>query len=104
MSGTAIEQSLSGVFRFTLHKGRTIRAPRAESQTHYILMGIDLDLDRALRVAVQEVVAFLVEEKGLTPDKAFSLASIGVDFRVAEAVDLTQVVTGMVPKDLFLEP
>jgi len=102
VSGTAIEQSLSGVFNFTLHKGRSIAAPRAETATHYIMMGIDLDLDRALRMAVREVVSFLVEEKGLTPDKAFSLASIAVDFHVAEAVDLTQLVSGKIPKSLFL--
>ena len=103
VSGTAIEQSLSGVFNFTLHKGRSIAAPRAETATHYIMMGIDLDLDRALRMAVREVVNFLVEEKGLTPGKAFSLASIAVDFHVAEAVDLTQLVSGKIPKSLFLE-
>ena len=102
VSGTAIEQSLSGVFNITLHKGRSIAAPRAETATHYIMMGIDLDLDRALRMAVREVVNFLVEEKGLTPDKAFSLTSIAVDFHVAEAVDLTQLVSGKIPKSLFL--
>ncbi len=103
VSGTAIEQSLTGVFRFTVHKGKTIGAPRAETDTHYIMMGIDLDLDRALRKAVQEVVDFLVEKKGLTADKAFSLASIAVDFHVAEAVDLTQLVSGKIPKSLFLD-
>ena len=102
MSGTAIEQSLSGLFRFVLHKGETISGPRAETDTHYILMGIDLDLDRALQMAVREVVSFLVDEKGLTPAKALSLASIAVDFHVAEAVDLTQVVSGWIPKSLFL--
>ena len=30
VSGTAIEHSLSGVFRFVLHKGKTIEWPRAE--------------------------------------------------------------------------
>lgn len=103
VSGTAIEQSLSGDFRFVLHKGRTIDGPRAENATHHILMGIDLDLDRALRKAVVATVDFLVEERGLTRPRAFSLASIAVDFRVAEAVDLTQVVTAFVPKAIFLE-
>jgi acetamidase/formamidase len=102
VSGTAIEQSLSGDFRFVLHKGRTIDGPRAENATHHILMGIDLDLDRALRKAVVATVEFLVEEQGLTRSQAFSLASIAVDFRVAEAVDLTQVVTAFVPKAIFL--
>ncbi len=103
VSGTAIEQSLSGVFRFIVHKRRAIAGPRAETATHYILMGIDLDLDSALRMAVLEVVDFLVKEKGLTPAKAFSLASIAVDFHIAEAVDLTQLVSGKIPKSLFLE-
>ncbi len=103
VSGTAIEQSLTGTFRFTVHKGKTIATPRAETATHHILMGIDLDLDRALQMAVREVVAFLVEEHGLTPARAFSLASIAVDFQVAEAVDLTQVVAGKIPKRLFVE-
>ena len=44
-----------------------------------------------------------MEEKGLTPDKAVSLASIAVDFHIAEAVDLTQLVSGKIPKSLFLE-
>ena len=103
VSGTAIEQSLTGVFRFTVHKDETIAAPRAETDTHYIMMGIDLDLDRALRKAVREVIDFLVEKEGLTPDAAFSLASIGVDFHIAEAVDLTQLVSAKIPKSLFLE-
>ena len=66
-------------------------------------MGIDLDLDRALRKAVIEAVNFLVEEYGLTRSRAYSLTSIAVDFRIAEAVDLTQVVTAFVPKAIFLD-
>ncbi len=104
VSGTAIEQSLSGDFRLVLHKDRSVDGPRAENAAHHILMGIDLDLDRALRKAVVATVDFLVEEQGLTRSQAFSLASIAVDFRVAEAVDLTQVVTAFVPKAIFLEP
>jgi acetamidase/formamidase len=102
VSGNALEQSLTGVFRFTVHKGKTISGPRAETASHYIVMGIDVDLDRAMRLATLEAVNFLAEEKGLARDKAFSLASIAVDFHVAEVVDLTQVVAGMIPKSLFL--
>jgi acetamidase/formamidase len=103
VSGTAIEQSLSGVFRFTVHKGAAPPGPRAETDTHFLIMGIDLDLDRAMRNATWEVVSFLVKEKQLTPAEALSLASIAVDFRVSEVVDLTQVVTGYIPKSIFLE-
>ena len=102
VSGTAIEQSLSGLFRFVVHKDVALTSPRAETRTHYLLMGIDLDLDRATRNATWEVVNFLVKEKGLTPAKALSLASVAVDFRVSEVVDLTQVVTGYIPKSIFV--
>ena len=102
VSGTAIEQSLTGTFRLSVHKDRSIDAPMAENDEHYILMGIDIDLDRATRHAVRAVVDFLVEEKGLTPAKALSLASIAVDFRINEVVDITQVVSGFIPKSVFL--
>ncbi|MEQ9400853.1 MAG: acetamidase/formamidase family protein [Longimicrobiales bacterium] len=102
VSGTAIEQSLTGTFRLVLHKNVPITMPRAENDTHYMIMGIDLDLDRAARHATYEVVRFLEAEKGLSPAEALSLASIAVDFRVSEVVDLTQVVTGFIPKGIFL--
>jgi len=94
---------MNGAFRFIVHKEKTIANPRAENDTHYLLMGIDLDLDRAMRQAVWEVVDFLVSEKGLSPAKALSLSSIAADFRVAEVVDLTQVVVGYIPKQIFLD-
>jgi len=103
VSGNALEQSLTGVFRFVVHKGKTIAAPRAETDSHYVLMGIDLDLDRAMRLAVLETVNFLVTEKGLSEANALSLASLGVDFHVAEAVDGRQVIVGKIPKSLFLK-
>ena len=102
VSGTAIEHSLSGVFRFILHKGKALDFPRAETRTHYIMMGTDLDLDRAMRKATLEVVKFLVAEKGLTEAKAFSLASIAIDFHNAEVVDTMQLVVARIPKSLFV--
>jgi acetamidase/formamidase len=102
VSGNALEQSLSAVFRFTVLKGKTIPGPRAESSAQYFLMGIDADLNRATRKAVVETMDFLVKEKGLTPAKALSLSSLAIDFHIAEVVDGNQVVIGKVPKSLFL--
>jgi acetamidase/formamidase len=101
VSGNALEQSLTGTFRFVVHKKMTITAPRAETSTDYLLLGIDADLNQAMRMATWEVINFLVKEKGLSASDAFSLASIGVDFRVAEAVDGRQVIAGRIPKKLF---
>ena len=52
--------------------------------------------------SVERWGAYFVVERELTPAEALSLASIAVDFRVSEVVDLTQVVTGYIPKDVFL--
>lgn len=101
VSGTALESSIAGTFRFTVHKGVDIDGPWAEDDDHWIMMGIDWDLDRAMRFAVEETVDFLVETQGMTEAKAFSFASLAVDYHVAEVVDRTQVVTGKIPKRLF---
>jgi acetamidase/formamidase len=103
VNGTAIEASLSATLQFIVHKGagRAMRWPRAEDAANYYTMGMDLNLDAAMREATRETVEFLQERFGLTPADAYSLASIGVDFRVAEAVDSTQVIYATIPKKLF---
>jgi acetamidase/formamidase len=101
VSGTAIEQSMIGTFRLVLHKDGPITQPRGETPTHHLIMGLDLDLDRALRNATYEVVSFLVAEYGLRPSQAFSIASVAVDFTVSEAVDGVQLITALVPKSIF---
>jgi acetamidase/formamidase len=104
VSGNALEMSLSGTFRFTLHKGKAIDGPWAETDDHWLMLGIDWDLDRATRFANVKVVDFLVEEKGFTPSKAFSFASLAVDYHAAEVVDGTQVIVAKIPKDIVDPP
>jgi acetamidase/formamidase len=103
INGTAIEASLTGTFQFIVHKGagRAMHWPRAEDATHYYTMGLDVDLDTAMHNAAQETVNFLRERKSLSAADAYSLASIGVDFHVGEAVDAVQMVYGAIPKSIF---
>lgn len=103
VNGTAIETSLTPTFQFIVHKGKgkNLTWPRAETATHYISMGVDKDLNLAMKAATQEAVNLLMQEKGLSARDAYQLASIAVDFRVAEAVNLNQVVYGMIPKNVF---
>ena len=101
VSGTAVEHSLAGTFRITLVKGVETELPWAETEDHWIMMGIHWDLDRAMRIAVEKTVDFLVTTQGLTVPKAYSFTSIAVDYHNAEVVDRTQVVTGYIPKSVF---
>lgn len=100
---TAIETALTPTFQFIVHKGKgaNVRGPRAETPTDYVAMGLDPDLDEALQISVMETIDFLQQEKGLSVADAYSLASLAVDFEVAEAVDQTEIIHGLIPKSIF---
>lgn len=98
---TAIETSLRGTFRFIVHKDAKLRWPRAETPTHYIVMGLDQDLGKATKLAVREAIDFLVNHKDLSPDEAYMLTSLAVDFSITQLVDGTLGVHGMIPKEIF---
>ena len=64
-------------------------------------MGLDPDLTKATRLAVDETLDFLVSEKKLSREDAYMLTSVAVDFAVTQLVDGTRGVHGMIPKSLF---
>jgi acetamidase/formamidase len=98
---TALETSLTGKLRFFVRKDALLSWPRAETPTHFIAMGIDKDLDEAMKIAVREAVNLIVAEKKLDRDDAYMLCSVAVDFRVTQVVDGTKGVHAMIPKAIF---
>jgi len=98
---TAMETQLSGTFQFVVRKDMHVRWPRAETPTHYITMGLNEDLNEATKLAVREAIDFLVNEKHLSREDAYMLASIGVDFCITELVDGNKGVHAMIPKAIF---
>jgi acetamidase/formamidase len=102
VSGNAVEASMTPTLQFIVHKGvGKGMTPWAEDATNYYIMGMDRDLDVALRRSVEETVEFLVAKKGLTPLEGYSLASTAVDFAVAQAVDDNLGMYGIVAKSWF---
>jgi acetamidase/formamidase len=98
---TALETYLSGSFRFVVHKDRHLIWPRAETPTHYISMGFSKDLKEATTLALRDMIAFLVEEKKLSRDDAYMLASVAVDMEITQLVDGNVGVHAMLPKKVF---
>jgi acetamidase/formamidase len=96
-----VETSLHGTLQFVVRKDLKLRWPRAETPTHYLVMGLDKDLTKATKIAVREAIDFLVAEKGLSRDEAYMLSSIAVDFCITQVVDGTLGVHGMIPKAIF---
>ncbi|HXZ28128.1 MAG TPA: acetamidase/formamidase family protein [Terriglobales bacterium] len=98
---TALETSLVGTIQFIVRKDLKIKYPRAETPTHYIAMGFDDDLSEAARIAVRNMIDFLVEEKHLSRDDAYMLTSVAGDVDITELVDGNKGVHVMLPKAVF---
>lgn len=103
ISGVAIEASLSLVVKFKIHKNKNLKQVRAETPNHFIAIGLDPDLNKAMKNAALEAVNFIQNELGYTFNEALSIASTGVNFEVTQAVDKTLGVHGMIPKSIFTE-
>ena len=98
---TAIETSLRGRLQLIVRKGLTLSWPRAETSTHFISMGTDEDLTKATRVAIQEMIDFLVTTKGLDRHAAYQLTSIAGDVAITQLVDGKVGVHVKMPKGIF---
>ena len=98
---TAIETSLRGRLQLTVRKGLTLSWPRAETPAHYISMGTHEDLTIATRVAIQEMVDFLVETKQYDRHTAYQLVSIAGDVAITQLVDGKAGVHVKLPKSIF---
>lgn len=102
ITGTAIETANTVTLTFILHKGKTLKMPRAETPTHYIAYGLDPDLENAMQQAVDETVSYINDVTGWTgTEDAYALTSLGVDFHVTQIVDFTKGIHSMIPKAVF---
>lgn len=95
---TAAETALTGTFEFHLRKGERMTMPRAETDTHYISIGINEDLDDAARQALREMIAFVTARTNLSAEDAYSLCSLAADVRVSQLVNVNKGCHVMLPK------
>jgi acetamidase/formamidase len=102
VAGNAIGDANTVIYQFILHKGVTLKGPRAETPTHYICFGLDTDLDVAMRNALIEMTEFMKEKKGMDFVHAMTLASACFDLHVTEVVDKVLGVYTMIPKKIFV--
>jgi len=98
---TAMETSLTGVFQFMVRKDLHLRWPRGETPAHYITMGMHEDLGEAARLAVEQMIDFLVTEKHLSREDAYMLTSVAADLSITQLVDGNKGVHAMIPKSIF---
>jgi acetamidase/formamidase len=99
---SAVETGLRGKFQFIVRKDMKITWPRAETTTYWIVMGLDPNLEEAMKIAVRETIAFITERfPKLSRQEAYMIASVTVDYHVTQVVDGTKGIHGMIPKAIF---
>src|SRR5216684_1938680 len=99
---TAIETGLRGKFQFIVRKDLKLTWPRAETPTHWIVMGLHSNLEEAMKMAVRETIDFITKRfPNLTREEAYMIASVAVDYHVTQVVDGTKGIHGMIPKAIF---
>ena len=99
---TALETRLQELrIQVVLHKQKKFAWPVAETETHWITLGLDKDLNAAMTLAARNAINFLAAHADLTKLDAYALCSIGVSFRVTQVVDIVRGVHALIPKSLF---
>ena len=74
-----------------------LESPRAGE-----LENLSKDISLAARNALLEMIDYMVANHGLTPEQAYIVASVAVDLRIGQLVDVPNVgVTAILPLDVF---
>jgi len=95
---TAIETALTGTFEIRVRKDLRLDYPAAETSAHVITMGMDPDLDTAARDALRRMIDRVVQETGLTRNRAFMLMSLVADVHVTQLVNEHKGIHVMMPR------
>jgi acetamidase/formamidase len=99
---SAIETGNRGKFQFIVRKDMKLTWPRAETPTHWMVMGLNPNLEEAMKIAVRETILFITQRfPKLSREEAYMIASVAVDYHVTQVVDGTKGIHGMIPKAIF---
>ncbi|PSR19257.1 acetamidase [filamentous cyanobacterium CCP3] len=98
---TAIECSLTPTFELVLHKDMDLPAPMGETEDAWIAVGLDVDLNEAMKKSVREYLRIMNEKYGLTKADALLYGSADIDFEVSQVVDIVKGIHGVIPKERF---
>jgi acetamidase/formamidase len=108
---TALELSARTTFRLTVLKAGDPRLPLSgemvdpfgETDEFWIPVGLDPDLDEAMKNAVRTSIAFLTDRFGMDPQTAYAYLSAATDFAVSQVVDRTKGIHAKIRKSDFAD-
>jgi len=99
---TALETAMEEVrVQVILHQRANYAWPMIETPTHWLMLGMHESLNEALRISLRNTIDFLSAKANLSREDAYGLASLAVDFRVSQMVDVNNGIHAMIPKSIF---
>ena len=102
ISLTALETRMKELrIQIILHKQKNLAWPVAETDTHWVVIGLDKDLNAAMTLAARNAIKFLATRAKISELDAYALCSIAVSFRVTQVVDVVRGVHALIPKVIF---
>lgn len=101
--GTAIEAPMVITYEVQVIKGKSyVQEPQYETADTYAVTAFATTLDEASKKAVTYMIDYLEAEKGLSRTDAYMLCSLAGDLRIAEVVDVPNMLVSMhIPKSIF---
>jgi acetamidase/formamidase len=88
VSGWAIECPVDGRLTLDVRDDLPLSWPVARTHGAWLAFGFDEDLGRAARIALDGMLDLMERERGVPRDEALVLASVAVDLRVTQIVNL----------------
>ena len=96
VSGTAIEAPMRIVYEVHVVKGgHAMQEPQYETDDDYAVTAFAETLDEAARKATRYMIDYLADVHGFTRPDAYVLASLAADLKIAEVVDVPNVLVTM---------
>lgn len=109
---TALEGSLRGTVRLTVLKKGSSAIPGnpekfdmcfGETEDFWIPIGLNQDLDEAMKQSVRESINFLSKQTGIDRKTVYAYLSAATDYKVSQAVDKTKDIHALIQKRDFKE-
>jgi amidase len=99
--GTAVEIDAKVTIQLVVNKEKKITRPHYETEEAYMTTAWADTLDEAAKLALEDMITWLVEEKHMDRYDAYALCSCAVDLRISQVVDITPGVRAVLPKNIF---
>jgi len=99
LNGNALETSMDVEFTVDVVASKPLMAPRVESATHLMTVGLGGTLEDALRAATSSLSQWLEQDYHLTPSEIAIVLGSSVEYTIGEVADRNAGIAAKIRKD-----